>query len=385
MSNYRPSRSRFITPLALLLGAGLWLFPASARAWDAAGHRAVTWLALEGLDPSFPAFLRDPSVVHAVGWESAEPDRYRSLKSAILTHANAPDHYIDVDDLDEFGLTLDTINPLRARFIRDMSVARAAHKDGDTPEPTGGRRDRDTPPYNEKRDPSGQSEFVGFLPYAICEHHARLTSSLKTYRTLLRLNDPARAPQLDMAKANVMVNMGMLSHFVGDAAQPLHTTRHHNGWVGRNDNNYTTNKGFHAKIDGGVIAKHAISFATLKPTQKYAHTIADPLNPWPEVIAHIRRSNDLVEKTYQLERAGEFENETGKAFIVARLNDGADMLAALYNAAWRASEPSETDVKDLVRYDTFKPADLPAAAGPKSVAPVPDPQMSPAPAVAPAE
>ena len=39
--------------------------------------------------------------------------------------------------------------------------------------------------------------------------------------------------------------MGVMGHYVGDCAQPLHTTKHHNGWVGENPHGYTTWPGLH--------------------------------------------------------------------------------------------------------------------------------------------
>lgn len=349
--------------LTLLAVAGSLLLTAPARAWDAIGHRTITWLAIDGMDKSIPSFIREKSNFHAIGWQSAEPDRWRGVRSAFLTHENATDHFLDVEDLEEFGITIDTINPLRHRFVRDMAVARAMHKDGDGPSSTG-KKDKDKAPYNEKLDPTGQKEYCGFLPHAIAEHHAKLISSFKTYRSLEKLNDPARAPQLEMAKANIMVEMGILSHFVGDAAQPLHTTKHFNGWVGENPKGYTKDQKFHAFIDGGVISKHKITYDVVKPTQKYTHAVADAMNPWGEIIQHIKRSHALMEKTYELEKSGAFNSDEGKQFIIRRLQDGADMLAALYNSAWQASEPNEKETADFVRYDGFKASDLPAAAKP---------------------
>jgi len=46
-----------------------------------------------------------------------------------------------------------------------------------------------------------------------------------------------------------------MGHFVGDGAQPLHTTKHYNGWVGENPKGFTTQTTFHAWIDGGYFRK----------------------------------------------------------------------------------------------------------------------------------
>ena len=45
--------------------------------------------------------------------------------------------------------------------------------------------------------------------------------------------------------------MGVMGHYVGDATQPLHTTKHYNGWVGDNPEGYTTSRKIHSWIDGG--------------------------------------------------------------------------------------------------------------------------------------
>lgn len=322
------------------------LSSAPASAWDASGHRSITWLALDGLASDAPAFLREPAVRHMVGWQSPEPDRWRNVPSAALRHENAPEHYLDIEDLEGFGLTLDTVNPLRARFISDLAIARREHPEK-------------APPYNPKLDPAGDKEFPGFALHSIMEDHAKLISGFRTYRILTALNQPARAAQVEMAKANVMVSIGLLAHMVGDLAQPLHTTKHFNGWAGDNPKGYTTDKKFHAYIDGGVVALHGLRYATLKPTQTYPLTVADPLNPWPELLVYVRRSHDRVEPLYALEQSGGLRTEEGRTFIAERMNDGAAMLAALINAAWSASEPDRKAIEDFERFDGFRADELP--------------------------
>jgi len=323
----------------------------SALAWDAVGHRAITWLALDNLPPDAPEFLRLPDIRDGVAWQAAEPDRWRGVSSPILRHENAPDHYIDVEDLAAFGLTLETINPLRYRFVRDVALARQAHPAG----PDGTYQ-----PYNAKLDTAGDKEWPGLVLHAIAEHHAKLLSQFKTYRTLIALNDPARAPQLAQTKANITSTMGILAHFVGDMAQPLHTTKHFNGWVGDNPNGYTTEKTFHAYIDGGVLFLHGLNYHTLRPTQTFTTTI-NPASAWEPTLTYLKRTHALVEPLYKMEKDGTLDQEPGKEFITARLNDAADMLAAYYASAWAGSVITPKDIEDFQRYDGFSPAQRPAA------------------------
>ena len=348
--SFRHTRSPFVLALSAILPLGV-VAPA-ASAWDAIGHRAITWLALDGLDPAMPGFLKEKNNVHAIGWEAAEPDRWRNIKQPVyLAHENGPDHYLDVEDLGRFGLTLETVPALRMKFIAVMAVQRHEHPRGP---------DDNLEPYNAKLDPSGQQEWPGFVLHAMVEHHAKLVSTFKTYRTLEKLTDPARGPQVEMTKANIMVEMGVLAHFVGDTAQPLHTTKHHHGWVGDNPKGYTVDRGFHAYIDGGVLNLHKLDYHSLKPGQTYTTKVE--ADAWDDVVAHLKRSNDKVVELYELQKSGDLQKDAGKAFIIERLHDGAAMLSALYNHAWKMSEPTEQDIKDFIRYDGFTPGQLPSAA-----------------------
>ena len=152
------------------------------------------------------------------------------------------------------------------------------------------------------------------------------------------------------------VSMGALSHFVGDAAQPLHTTRHHHGWTGDNPNEFTTKKEIHAQIDAEVLRKN---FLYEDAIRKQVHfdgpdfVQVDRANPWGSVLAHIERSHAQVEPLYRIEKSGDLWKEPGAKMIGERLADGAGFLSALYVAAWESSAPTDEDVALFVKYDGF--------------------------------
>lgn len=311
-----------------------------AGAWDCYGHRLIASLALEitANSPKAPSWMKEPSVLAQIADQACTPDRWRSTKMGQITHINNPDHYLDLEDLSAYSLSLESVPPLRNEFIKAMVLAK--EKAGDKFE---GR-----PP--KQGDFAKTDEWPGFLPHAILEQYGKVVASLKTVLTLEQLNDPSRADQLAMARSSVLYNMGILAHFVGDAAQPLHTTKHHHGWKGENPNGYTTEYSIHAYIDGGVIKTQKITAEEVRPRIK-AEVPVTSQDPWGEVLPYIQRSHDHVEPLYQIYKRKGFVEAEGKQFIEERLADAAGMLGALYKAALEAAAPTEADVKDFVKYD----------------------------------
>lgn len=324
------------------------LAPAPVLAWDAHGHRIITLLALELMgagdtEPVIPGWLDEPSVRWRIAYQSAEPDRWRGQPTPALRHENNPDHYLDLEDLEPFGLTLRTMPPLRMEYLRVMAAAKAAAPDRFAA-------------YDPSQDPSRDKEWPGFVAHSMLEHYAKLQSSFRTLRLLEIHDGPGRAAQIEQARSNVIYHMGVLSHFVGDSAQPLHTTRHFNGWVGgpeANPNGYTTSTSFHAYIDGGVLKTHAIDLAMLRGACD-ARREVDAKEPWPDLLSHLERSHAFMVPLYTMQKDGTLDLEAGKTVILERLGDGAAMLAGLYRAAWMSSEPSEGEV---ARFPDWTPAD----------------------------
>lgn len=317
----------------------------AARAWDAHGHRTITYLALDGLPADFPTWAREAPGRHQVAYQSNEADRWRGSRMDCLAHENSPDHYVDVDLLAPFGLSLAQLPRLRYEYVRALVLAKHLHPEH-------------APQYDAASDRARTKEWPGFLPYAIVEHYAKLQSSFQTVRILEKLDDPARRPQLAQAQANCIYHMGVLSHFVGDAAQPLHTTKHFNGWAGANPNEYTTSNKFHAFIDGDVLDVHELTYATLREHMRYERRV-EARDPWDDALALIGRSFEQVEPLYRLDRDGELRQAPGKELIRTQLCDAAATLAAFYRAAWISSAPDEKAIRDFLRFNNFKPELLP--------------------------
>jgi hypothetical protein len=141
-----------------------------------------------------------------------------------------------------------------------------------------------------------------------------------------------------------------MGHYAGDAAQPLHTTKHFNGWSGANPNRYATNKTIHGWVDGGFIRRAAIRFDELKPKVRTAKRLAAESKAgagvFDESMNFVAAQFALVEKTYQLDRDGKLspgkgDATEGREFIGGQLIKGGQFLGDLWFSAWQ-SAPVDT-------------------------------------------
>jgi hypothetical protein len=321
----------------VVIGLVLFICSASASGWGSQVHRDLTALALAGLDPALPAWLRSPETLAAAQFQSNQPDRWRGWPSVVLKHENDPEHYLDLELLAPFGLTLETLPRLRGEYIQKLTLARAAQ-----PEIGAG--------WDAAKDPARTQEWPGFVVYAVAEHYARLQAAFNQVRILEQLGDPARAPQLAQARAIAIYHLGDLSHYVADIAQPLHTTKHFNGWVGENPQGYKWRERFHAYIDESVAARHGLNFDTLRPHVRYGAPV-NSQDPWDDVLRYFGRSFTQMEPLYALERDGQLDGPPGAALIRERLIDAAGMISALVSAAWESSTPTPEQIATWTRYD----------------------------------
>lgn len=326
------------------------ILPCSAAlAWGERGHAIVTRLAVAGTSPNLPPWVREPAVADRLVYLCAEPDRWRGTTVLQFAHINEPDHYLDVEMLTPYGLSLKTLPRFRGEYISRLASERALHPD----------RFRES----SGADPKMTKMTPGTLPYRIIEVYGELQSSWSTLRTLEEHADMAGPAMIASARERVVQAMGLMSHYVGDAAQPLHTTEHHHGWIGSNPSGYTKDRKFHSYIDDGVISLHNLRSDGLVRRRRDAIVIPVD-NVWEATLEHIDRSFRQVEPLYKLEKSGELKQEAGRVFIEERLMDGGAMLAGLWTTAYQASKQDKYLVgwlKASHRQDRPAPASRPAA------------------------
>jgi hypothetical protein len=277
-------------------------------AWGLDGHMLINRLVGEMLPKEVPEFLRSGAAQNALAYYGPEPDRWRGRGEPELSKASAPDHFMDMEYADMLGeLPRD-----RYDFVRALVPVQAAH-----------------------RDLALTAERVGMQPYQTVELWERLKSAMRDYRALKLANQDTKP-----VEGEIVFLAGWLGHYVADGSMPLHTSINYNGWTGPNPNGYTEDHKIHALFESDFVK------ANVKEKDVAPLVVKEPVlvgDVFTDYLKYLRHSNSLVERTYQLEKAGAFTgagNAEGKAFVDERLAAGATELRDLIYTAWiRSADP----------------------------------------------
>jgi hypothetical protein len=333
--------------LALALGA----FTLSAGAWDYDGHHAINEMALASLPKDFGGFEMTPALKGRIEYLGGEPDRWRNVSDLPLKNYNPPDHYIDLEDLKLYDLTPETLPMMRYDFAADIARARAAHPEK-------------FPPIDPDKDADHTRELDGFLPWAITENFEKLKSNFSSLKAFRQYGGTPE--EIANAQADCIYVMGVMGHYVGDGAQPLHTTVHYDGWVGDNPKGYTTGpvtgeKGrIHAWIDGGYFKKTGgikvdALIGKIQPAARIANA-DQPDGMFKAVVAYLVEQNKFVEPLYEMEKNGQLTGEGDKGmdgvpFLNGQLVKGGQMLGNIWLTAWLEA-PEDTYLEKQLQQRT---------------------------------
>jgi hypothetical protein len=303
----------------VLAGAVLAASPAGAAGWLIKGHATITEAAAAGLPDDMPAFFR--AAGKELGHLSGDPDRWKNPGALFLRAAESPDHFIDLEDLEGEELPSD-------RHKAAALILRLRHR----------------------------PERTGMLPYALMEHFDRLSVAFADYRQaaekLRRLRESPAAPgapadalkaaeaELRAVEMKCLVHAGVLAHFTGDAAMPLHTTVDFDGRTKqKGPDGKKLQAGIHLKIDA-FPENHGLT------ADEIARGLAarELDDPWKHVQGTIRASFTHVEKCYELDAVGAFDKPTAESrqFILDRCRVAARFTQDLWYTAWKRSAKLST-------------------------------------------
>jgi hypothetical protein len=274
----------------------LFLFPAKSSAWGEKGHVIVNTLAVEVTASKLPQFMN--AARNELVYNGHEPDRWREETNTPMNIAQAPDHIFN----SELWGPIETIEADRYKFMEKVAAKKVS------------------------------LARIGYLPYAIVENYGRLVNAFRRWRA-------ATTPTgREAARANAVHYAGVMGHYVGDAAQPLHLSVHYSGWLQNapNPNNYTHER-IHYRFES-LYVDSAVTAAAVRPKVKAPRRLADVFG---SIKQHLIAGFNDLEPLYQLEKSGEFKAEQrrpkGTEFIAVELARAATLLSELWYTAWLES------------------------------------------------
>jgi hypothetical protein len=304
--------------------------------WDYEGHRIVNELALASLPTNFPSFVRTAEASERIAFLAGEADRWRNTPDLSLQHCQEPEHFIDIEELAQFGLKPEALPIFRYDFISELAAFRKTHPEG-------------FPAADSASDPAHKHSWVGLLPWVIAENYGKLKSEFSYLKAFEQ--DGGTAEEIANAQANVIYTMGVMGHHVGDASQPLHTTIHHHGWKGENPRHYSTRESIHGWIDGGYFRKiGGANFKEMKGKLRPAQMVsfngraAKSEETFQAIMIFILEQHKLVEPLYQLDQEGKLsgDGELGmqvRAFLEGQLIKSSQLLGDIWYSAWQQAPP----------------------------------------------
>ena len=298
--------------VALVAGAG---GAQEALAWGATGHEWISGIAAEQLPEEIPAFLRTPEATAEIAVMGRELDR---SKGSGRTHDAEldPGHHVLLSD--------------------DGTAARVALKD--------------LPVTREEYDTMMRAKNltqykVGYLPYAIVIGWQQLRKDFAYWRADVKGAETASDPALrawfesdrKLREKLTLRDLGVWSHYPGDASQPMHVSVHINGWGPfANPRGYSTSPALHAYFEGEFVRNRLDRAAVARLVGPYK-----PCDCSIEARAQALIANSLtfVVPLYELDLQGAFKSATPAAvdFATARLAAGAQAARDMIVDAWRAS------------------------------------------------
>ena len=301
----------------LVAGVGSMALPHAALAWGDTGHHMISSLAAEALPEELPEFLRTEDMPFLIGELGREPDRWKGSGG---THdfEEDPGHYIDLDD--------------EGRVLAGPTLE-------ELPE---SRRDYDT----LLREVDQTQYDAGYLYYELIGGWQQLRKDFGYWRALVaaeeNATDPAQkarfARDREIREMLIVRDLGIWSHYVADASQPLHVSIHFNGWGDHpNPQGYSTETDLHGRFEGKFVQAN-IELAELEALVPEA-TDTNATTIEQRVRSYLTDSYEQVIPLYEAEGRGEFDapNEAGEAFAATRMADAVGELRDLIVLAWENS------------------------------------------------
>jgi hypothetical protein len=295
--------TKLLVPFAAIITVAAVPTTANARFWGEAGHRIIGDVAAAAVPEDMPKFFRDARA--QLSYINPDPDRWRDRAESTIDPAlndfQAPEHFIDLELVPGDALAA------RNRYTYIDSL----HAHGE------------------------KTATTGFLPWRILE----LTQSLRVQWRLWRVEKDSAVKR--MIEQRIINDAGLLGHYVGDGANPHHTTRNHDRWVeAGNPKGFTTTPGFHSRFESQYVQSHLTSADVLPLVVGTQPKVISPVRDG--IWNYLRASFGQLDRLYSLDKVEPFGPDTKgaehKRFTEERLAAGATMLRDLWWTAFVTSD-----------------------------------------------
>lgn len=300
------------------------------EAWGLRGHTIANLVAVESISADGPAFLKGYRAY--IGHLGVIPDTWRGSTEPYLRISEDPNHGWYTESFD---------------FIKEIPHSRTEFT---------------LKVYDEylrvsKTNPERATmlniRYTGLQAYSMMEGYERMKAGMRLYRfaghksTDGRVRDLASlygplSPELrDVGQIrgflaqDVAFYMGWLGHYIADAAQPLHNSKHHDGWVGDDPKGYTRDPNIHERFESTYVDLIKVSETDVLPlVSRKPRYFSDP---WAAILDHMLEARAYTEEIYKLDLQGAFErtdNAEARQLVCKRLASGAGFLRDLAYTAW---------------------------------------------------
>lgn len=273
-------------------------------------------LAMRGLPATLPAFLRASSAAATVGWLAPEPDRIRGA-GIVHDKEGDPAHFVDAND----DLTV-----LGGPALKALPST---------------REDYDT----ALRAVNSSQYKAGYLPYSIQGGYELVRKDMALWRLAVvgAKYAPTKAGRAQYAadrprrEAELLRDIGLWSHFVGDGSQPMHVTVHYNGWGNYPNPHNFTNDHIHSPFESDYVHAH-VTEAMVKAAMAAPADCGCAIGT--RIATYLMETAAGVVPVYRMWTAGEFTSATPAAtqFATMQVARGAAELRDLVMMAWKESD-----------------------------------------------
>jgi alkylated DNA nucleotide flippase Atl1 len=275
----------------IVVAIGLLSLDSSVGAWGMDVHRWITRRAIDGLPPDIRPFFH--ARIDFISEHSADPDLWRVVGLRGALGEEDPNHYLDLDGLDEPA-------PFN-RVPRDLDAFIAR--------------------YGIER-----ANKMGRVPWRTEEVYTRLVN---TFRDIGKGTSPYAAD-------NARYLVAVLAHYVEDAHVPFHATTNHDGQL-------TNQRGIHSRFESELVMRN---LATLKPAPVKIQPIP---NVRDFVFDTLVESQSLVAAVLDTDRRAAAAHPAyddayyaafrsgARSIVEKRLGDATSGVASVVTSAWEAA------------------------------------------------